>query len=458
MTEPTPRKSAHRSRLKLCLLGPALLCGALAQAQTLRPSPQLSLAAPAAARSADFIVVLVNAEPITNSDVRQRLLRIEQQLSQQGRALPARAQLAADVLEQLINERAQLQHAAALGIRADPATLAQAEQSIAAQNRMSVPALHRQLAADGIDIRRFHDELRTQIVLRMLQEREIAARVRVSESEIDDALRERQPVGDGGLELNLAHVLVRVPQDTAADHVQALQARAQNVAERARTGADFAALALEFSDAPERVRGGEFGLRPADRLPELFVQATRALPVGAVVGPLRSSAGFHILKVLEKQQAGRPDVLLTETRASHILLLPSAQLSPQAALDQLGQWRQRIISGQDSFEALARAHSQDGSAPQGGDLGWARPGQFVPEFEQAMNMLRPGEISAPLVSRFGVHLIRVDERRQGTLSEREQREIVREQLHEEKAEQALIAWAQDVRGRAFVEQREAPQP
>jgi peptidyl-prolyl cis-trans isomerase SurA len=198
-------------------------------------------------------------------------------------------------------------------------------------------------------------------------------------------------------------------------------------------------------------------MRQAERLPSLFVDATRSLSVGAIAGPLRSPAGFHILKVLDKRQAGMPDVNVTQTRARHILLRPDGQLSQADAVSRLNGWRQQLASGQGSFEALAREHSQDGSASQGGDLGWAGPGQFVPEFEQAMNSLRPGEVSAPLVSRFGVHLIKVEERRQTRLSAREQREIVRGLVREKKTEEALRVWAQDVRGRAFIEYREAPQ-
>jgi peptidyl-prolyl cis-trans isomerase SurA len=258
------------------------------------------------------------------------------------------------------------------------------------------------------------------------------------------------------LQLNLAHVLVLVPENADSARVTELQARAQQVADRARAGGDFAALAREFSDAPEKVNGGEFGLRPADRLPGLFVESTRALRPGEIAGPVRSPAGFHVLKLLEKRQAGLPDVVVTQTRASHILLRVSPSLTAQAAAERLGQYRQQIVSGAATFANLAREHSQDGSARDGGDLGWASPGQFVPEFEEVMNSLKPGDISQPLVSRFGVHLIQVTERRDQQLSQREQREIVRGLLRERKSAEALSTWLQDVRGRAFVEYREAP--
>jgi peptidyl-prolyl cis-trans isomerase SurA len=452
-------------RLSTWLLCAPLLWACAVQAQGLRPSGQLNLprntaaAASPVQSTADFIVALVNSEPVTNNEVRQRLLRVEQQIAQQGSGMPARELLVREVLEQIINERAQLQQATELGITVDEAAVTQAEQSIAAQNQLTPEALRRRIAAEGIDINRLRNDLRNQILLQRVRERQVDSRVRVTDADIDDFIREQQGNNDlSNLELNLAHVLVVVPEGASAERIQELQARAQGVADRARAGAEFAALAREFSEAPERTNGGLFGLRPATRLPTLFVEATRSLGTGAVAGPLRSPAGFHVLKVIEKRQSGVPDTVVTQTRARHILLRTGPQLSQADATARLTGFRQQIASGQASFEALAREHSQDGSASQGGDLGWAGPGQFVPEFEQTMNALRPGEVSAPLVSRFGVHLIRVDERRQTTLSQREQRDIVRVMVREKKTEEALQAWGQDVRSRAYVEYRDAPQP
>ncbi len=449
----------------VALLVTALLCAGLAQAQTLRPSGQLTLrpAAPAPAlavsgpRTVDFIVALVNSEPITNNEVRARLLRVEQQITQQGAAMPPRAELVPQVLEQLVAERVQIQQARELGIQVDEATLAQAEESIAAQNQMSLADFRRRLAAEGVDANRLRSDLRNQILVQRLREREVESRTQVSESDIDGYIREQSAgVALSELQLNLAHVLVLVPEGATEAQVSERQARAQQAADRARAGGDFAALAREFSDAPEKVNGGEFGLRPADRLPELFVNATRALGVGDVAGPLRSPAGFHVLKLLDKRQAGLPDAFVTQTRARHILLRVTPQLSAQAAAAQLDGYRQQIAEGKASFTDLARAHSQDGSAPEGGDLGWASPGQFVPEFEQVMNSLRPGEISQPLASRFGVHLIQVTERRNQPLTQREQRDMIRAVVRERKGNEALTSWLQDLRGRAFVEYREPP--
>jgi peptidyl-prolyl cis-trans isomerase SurA len=440
-----------------------LVVAGVSQAQSLRPSTQLkslpAVRADSGPRTVDFIVALVNSEPVTNSEVRLRMLRIEQQLTQQGTPLPPRDVLASQVLEQLVTERTQIQRASEMGIRVDEATLAQAEQSVAAQNKLSLEEFRRRIAAEGLDINRLRNDLRNQILLQRVREREVEARVRVTESDIDDFIREQQSSRDlSQLELNLAHVLVLVPEGASEARIQELQARAQSAADRARSGGDFAALAREFSDAPEGARGGEFGLRPADRLPGLFVDATRSLRVGEIAGPVRSPAGFHVLKLLEKRQAGLPDVVVSQTRSRHILLRTSPQLSAEAAAARLSQYREQILRGEASFPALAREHSQDGSAREGGELGWASPGQFVPEFEAAMNLLKAGEISQPVATRFGVHLIQVEERRQTALGQREQREIVRGLLREKKGEEALVSWTQDVRGRAYVEYRDAPIP
>lgn len=465
MTDRSSSRSNHRSRfpcLAVWLLCSSMFGTSVVHAQALRPSSGLRVpAAPATSsatsRTADFIVALVNSEPITNNEVRQRMVRLEQQLTQQSAPVPERDQLSRQVLEQIISERAQLQLGAELGIRVDEAALTQAEQSIAAQNQLTPEEFRRRIAADGVDINQLRNDLRSQLLLQRVREREVDSKVRVTEADIDDFIRERQGSNDvASLQLHLAQVFISVPEDAAPERVQALQARAQSVADRARAGGDFGELAREFSEGAERANGGQFGMRPANRLPELFVESTRSLSAGAITGPVRSPAGFHVLKVIEKRQAGLPDVTVNETRARHILLRLSPQLSEADAVARLAGYRQQIASGQATFEALAREHSQDGSAQDGGNLGWAQTGQFVPEFEAAIGRLRPGEMSPPVVSRFGVHLIRVDERRQSTLSARDQREMVRGLVREQKINEALRTWVLDVRGRAYVEYREAP--
>jgi peptidyl-prolyl cis-trans isomerase SurA len=440
----------------------------VAQSQGLRPSGQLR--APEASstagtgrtasgqRQADFIVAVVNSEPVTNNEVRAKLLRAEQQLTQQGTALPARAELTRQVLERVISDKAQLQLARTSGLKVEENAIDNAVLSVAQQNQLTVEELRKRLIADGIAYTQFRTDIRDELLVTRLRQREVDAKVTVSEADIDRFLREQQSSSDASaFELNLAQILIAVPEAASPDQVGQLQARAAQVAERARSGADFAALANEFSDSPTKASGGQMGLRNADRYPPLFLEATQKVPEGGVAGPVRSGAGFHVLKVLEKRQAGMPATSVTQTRARHILLRPNPQLGEAAAKEKLAAIKKKISSGQADFADEARANSVDGSAREGGDLGWVNPGNFVPEFEQVMNGLAPGQMSDPVTSRFGVHLIQVMERRNAQLSTREQRELIRNSLREKKLEDAYALWAQEVRGRAYVEYREPPQ-
>lgn len=463
----------HRAiALGLACLASFVTSGAAAQG--LRPSgaagaglrtapaaPSFALPAPgasAALRQADFIVAVVNSEPVTNNEVRTRSARIAQQMAQQGVALPPGDLLAREVLERLIVEKIQLQLAREAGIRVDDFAVGQAEEGVAKQNSVSVAEMHRRLAADGISKERFREELRNQMLLQRLREREVQSRVRVSDLDVDQYLREQQSGVDASKqEINLGHILVAVPENASPAQVAERQARAQRAADKVRAGEDFAAVASEFSDAAEaKTAGGLLGMRPAERYPELFVSATAQLPVGGIAGPVRSAAGFHVLKVADKTTAGVP-TLVTQSHARHILLRTGPQLTESAAAARLADYRRRIVAGQADFAELAREHSQDGSAKQGGDLGWANPGRYVPEFEQAMNALKPGEVSEPLVSRFGVHLIQLVERREAKLTQREQRDMARDTVREKKVEEAFATWVQELRGRAYVEYRDAPQ-
>jgi peptidyl-prolyl cis-trans isomerase SurA len=443
----------------------ALALALPAASQGLRVPAQPGAAAPTPRaadnrpRAADYIVAVVNSEPITNNEVRSRMIRFEQQLAQQGQPVPPRAALARQVVERLISEKAQLQLARESGIKVDEATVDQAEQNVARQNQIEVPELRRRLAADGIALSQFREDLRNQLLLTRLRERELEPRVKVSDLDVDRFLREQQQAGDDAapLEMNLAHILVAVPENANETQIASLRRKAQRVLERARAGEDFARLAREFSDSPgAAASGGQVGLRSADRYPPLFVQATLALPEGGITELVRSGAGFHVIKVIEKRRGSVPGINVVQSHARHILLRPSAQLSEAAARQRLAEFKKRIEAGQADFAQLAREFSQDASAGNGGDLGWAAPGLFVPEFEEAMNNLAPGQIAEPLVSRFGMHLIQLLERRQAALSQREQRELARNLVREKKLDEAYAQWAQDVRGRAYVELREPP--
>ncbi len=440
----------------------ALMLGASSvHAQGLRASPSMAASRTAAdntQRNADYIVAVVNSEPITNNEVRVRVLRFEQQLSQRGGALPNREELSAQVLQRLISERTQVQLARDNGIKIEEAALDAAATSVARQNQISLDELRRRLQADGIGYSQFRDGLREEMLLARVREREVEARVAITESELDRYIQEQQESPDAGpAEINLAQILIAVPESATAAQIKILQARADRAVQRVRGGEDFAKVAREMSEAPDSANAGLMGMRSADRYPPLFVEATQGLSVGGVAGPVRSGAGFHVLKLVDKRSQGASNFTLTQSRARHILLRTNAQMSESAATQRLLELRGRIATGGLDFAAAARENSQDGSAKEGGDLGWANPGQFVPEFEEVMNRLSNGQISEPLVSRFGVHLIQMMERRQNTLSPREQRELARNALKEKKTEEAFATWAQDVRARAYVELREPPQ-
>jgi peptidyl-prolyl cis-trans isomerase SurA len=410
-------------------------------------------------RQADFIVAVVNAEPITNQEVQALRRRISRDAARIGAAIADSAQLNRQALEQLINEKAQLQQARDSGIKIDEEAIDQAENNVAANNQLTLAEMRKRIAQEGLSLKAYRDQLRDQLMLTRVREREVEARIRVSDLEIERYLQEQIQAqgGQAPSELNLAMVLIAVPENSSEAQIKTLQERAEDVARRARSGENFASLARNFSEAADKgANGGEMGLRAADRYPELFLNATRNLRVGGTSPVVRSGAGFHILKVLDRRQ-GQATLMVTQTRARHILLRPTAQMPQAQVVARLNELRQNIVSGKADFAVLARQLSQDGSAAQGGDLGWANPGMFVPEFEQLMNRLRPGQVGEPLVSRFGVHLIEVTDRRNAPLSETEQRTLARNALREKKLEEAFQTWAEDVRGRAYVEMREPPQ-
>ncbi|MEW6695353.1 MAG: peptidylprolyl isomerase [Pseudomonadota bacterium] len=441
MNDPTPI-----ARAAACLLGAVLLiapAGGWAQ-----PT------AAAATATADYIVALVNGEPITASEVRARLARLE---------LPAnapaaeRAALPRQVLERLIDEKVLLQWAAESGIRIDDAAVDAAEAEVARRNGLSVEQLRQRLPEAGLTLAAFRANVRNELTLQRLRERE-EARVKVTEAEIDAYLRTHQDSTDPArTALELAQVLIPLPDNATAEQVARARAIAEDVARRARAGEDFAALAQRLSAAPEAAGGGRLGLRSADRYPALFWDAVRDARRGDIVGPLRSGAGFHVLQVLTKRHLDLPEPTVTQTRVRHILLRASDEAAQRAAAARLQALRARIVAGQTTFDAAAREVSEDGSAREGGALGWATPGLFVPEFEQAMDALAPGQISAPVPTRFGVHLIEVQERREVERSPRELREAVRALLRQQKAEDAFAEQVRELRGRAYVEYREPPQ-
>ncbi len=404
----------------------------------------------------DFIVAVVGAVPITNHDVSERAPQVREQLKQQKQSVPEGEALLRATLERLIVEKALLQHANEVGISIEDEAVTQAEQRLAAQNQLSVEALHKKSVSDGTSVARLRQNLRDQLTLQRLTERNVPARIKVSDVEIDQAVAERQNNAvSANPDIELGHILIAVPEKASPQEVAALQAKAETALAQLQRGDDFARVAKEFSDSAERDKGGLMGLRPADRYPSLFVDAIARLKVGEVTSPVRSGAGFHILKLVTKRASNV--LTVTETHPRHILLRPGGQLSQTTARAQLAEYKRQIEAGKADFAKLAREHSQDASGPGGGDLGWVAPGMFVPEFEEVMNKLQIGQIADPMVSRFGVHLIQVLERRQAPISEREFRDMVRNSLREKKFDETYQLWAQEVRGRAYVEYRDPPQ-
>ena len=405
----------------------------------------------------DYIVAVVNSEPITDSEVRAETQRIRAEFAQTRQALPPMDELRKGVLERLIVERAQLQLASEMGIQVSDASVAQSELAVARQNQIDLPELHRRLAKDGIAVNRFREQLRTQMILTRLREREVEGRLRITEQDIDRALAEEKArANDPALqELNIAQILISVPENATAEVRVERAASAQKALALLRAGTSFEKLVQDMSSA-DKANGGALGLRRADRYPPAFMEAVQKLPVGGISDVVRTGAGLHILKVVERK-ASLPQVKSNvQTRARHILLRVTPQTPAPANFAKLAEFKKRVDARSADFQDLAKESSQDGSAAQGGDLGWAVPGMFVPEFEEVMGRLSEGQVSEPFMSRFGAHIIQVVERKRVELTPAEVREQVRGQLRESRYEEAYANWIRDVRGRAFVELREPP--
>ena len=445
--------------MKTALITTALLgCCALlpAAAQPTRASAAAAKAASTSLpRPGDYIAAVVNQELVTAYEVSQRMARAREEARRDNQTLPSDAELRRQVLESLIEDRAMLSHARDGGVRVDDADLDRAVANVAAQNQMTLAQLRAQLAREGLDLTRFRANIRDQLLIERVREREVAQRIRITDSEIDEFIEKQRGASAGEVQYNVAQVLVTVP-DGASDAVVAeRRARAEAALARIRGGEAFAAVAKAVSEDANKANGGEIGMKPADRLPDIFLEVVRPLASGDVAPTLlRSGAGFHVLKLLERSDGSAFRV--TQTRARHILLRPSPQLSAQAVQARLADFKRQIDAGTRRFEDLAREHSLDGSAAAGGDLGWAAPGQFVPEFEEAMNPLPVGGISAPVTSRFGVHLIQVVDRRSVALDAKQLKEQARNALRERKFETAYAEWVREVRDRAYVELRDAP--
>ena len=424
-------------------VGPA---SAAAAAATPRPAP----------RAIDRIVAVVNDEVVTANEVRARTRMAEVQLRRQKIQPPAADVLERQVLERMIVDRAQLQLARETGVRVDDATVNATLARIAESNGLSVQTLRQRLETDGVSFTQFRDDIRQDIILNRLREREVDSRIQISDSELENFIAAQAGVAADSEEINLAQILLRVPENSPADRIDTTRQRADELIAQLKSGTDFARVAASFSNAPEALQGGELGWRNADRLPTLFIDAIKGLKPGEVSPVIRSPNGFHILKVLGRR-SGVDSKLATgpvqQTRARHILLRVS-DLTPEPDIKRrLEEMKGRIEAGQIEFGSLARLHSVDPSGSRGGDLGWLYAGDTVPEFEKSMDALKINEVSAPVRSPFGWHLIQVLERRTEQASSERARLQARQALRDRKADEAYQDWMRQLRDKTYVEYR-----
>ncbi|HWT72918.1 MAG TPA: peptidylprolyl isomerase [Oxalicibacterium sp.] len=446
----------RQARNAAVLLGLFLCMLQGAQAQTPRPAEKPQLV--------DAILVVVNNDVITRREFLERLKSIEERLQKQGGAMPPRAQLQRQLMERMIVEKAQLQAAKEQGIRVDDGMLDRAIGRIADQNKLTVPEFRKQLEADGMVYSKFREEIRNEIMMQRLREREVDNKIQVSDAEIDNYLAtHNDKSGAAPQELDIAQILIRVPENASAEQLAERKKRAEEVVQQLNAGGDFAKLAAAYSDGTDALSGGDLGWRTTDRLPQLFVDATANLQQGQVAPIVKSANGFHVLKLLGRRtqsvMRGGPvadanaPVAVKQTRVSHILIKVNQVVSEADALRKLNDIKQRIENHAATFEDMARLYSNDLSASKGGDLGWVYPGDTVPEFERAMDALPVGQISDPVKSPFGYHLILVKERKMDDVSQERQRQAARQAIRERKLEEATQDWLRQLRDRAYVEYR-----
>jgi peptidyl-prolyl cis-trans isomerase SurA len=420
------------------------------------PSPATQPTAPRTSKPLDRIVAVVNDEVITANELGVRVTVAEAQLRRQKIQPPPRDVLERQVLERMIIDRAQMQLARETGVRVDDATVNAAMGRMAEANGLTLQALRERLEADGVTFNRFREEIRQEIILNRLREREVDSRVQISDSELENFVAEQAGISADGQEVNLGQILLRVPENSDAERIASTRKRAEELVTQLKEGGDFARLAASFSNASEALQGGELGWRNLDRLPALFVDAIKDLKPGEVSGVIRSPNGFHILKVLGRRSAIDAKLAsgpVQQTHARHILLRVTDLTPEPEVLRRLQEFKGRIEAGQVEFGTLARLHSVDATGSRGGDLGWLYPGDTVPEFEKAMNALKINQLSDPVRSPFGWHLIQVLERRTDQGSGDRARMQARLALRERKADEAYQEWVRQLRDKTYVEFR-----
>lgn len=448
----------------------ALLLCAAAAAASVPAAAQVKPAAPAAKPSAGFIppapltgnvidsiAVIVNDEVITRNELAARVRSIEQRMKGQNVQMPDAADLQRQVLEAMIVERAQFQLAKEMGVRpVDDTQLDRAITRIAEQQKMSVQEMRNAMEKEGTAFSAFREEIRNEITMQRLREHEVDNKIQISEAEVDTYLAAEQAAAADKVEVNIAQILVRIPENSSSEQIAARKARADEVARQIRTGADFAKIAGTYSESSDALQGGAIGWRDPDRLPPIFAEALSKLKPGQSTPVIKSSAGFHILKLVDKRSLAAADdkAIVQQTRVRHILLKVTPAMTADAAKRKLTELKERLDNKAAKFEELARLFSNDGSATKGGDLGWLYPGDAVPEFESAIAALKPGEVSGVVETPYGFHLIEVIERKSEDQSKEKKRNAARQVIRDRKLAEATEEWARQVRDRAYVEFRD----
>jgi len=399
----------------------------------------------------DRVVAVVDREVITYGELQDRIKIIVGQLEKQGAPHPPKDVLDKQVLERLISDRLQLQLAAQTGLRVDDSQLDKTVERIAEQNKMKVREFRDALERDGISFQKFREDIRNEILLARLREREVDNRINVTEAEVDNLLTTQASRQDVPDEFDISHILVRTPEEISPEELQKRRSKAEQALKMLQTGEDFSQVSARFSDTSNALEGGKIGWKSATQIPALFADALSPLKPGEVTPILRSPNGFHILK-LNGRRGGSSPMLIQQTHVRHILIKLSEVVSEKDAKRRMDDLRERLENG-GNFAELARLHSEDGSASKGGDLGWVNPGETVPEFEKAMNALKPGEISTPVRSPFGWHIIQVIERRSQDMSKEATRLKARQEIRTRKSEEAYEDWLRELRDRAYVEYR-----
>jgi len=399
----------------------------------------------------DRIVAIVNKEVITLSELNEAVAGAERQLLRQGTQAPPREVLLRQMLERMVMDKAQLQLARDTGIRVDELQLDRAVQRIAENNNMTLAEFRRTLERDRVPFELWREELREQILRTRLREREVDDRIQVSDTEVSLFLEEQKLRPGDRVEYNVSHILVRIPEQASPERIDAARGKAEKIIAEATQGVDFARLAAANSDAFDALQGGALGWRTHDRLPEAFAGALTRMKPGDISGIVSSAAGLHVLRLNERRGAAAGGAPVAQTRLRHILIRVSEAISEADVRRRLADLRDRIVGGSADFAEMARAHSDDATAARGGELDWVYPGDTVPEFERAYQGLKIGEISAPVRSPFGYHLIQVLERRAGDLSPERQRLQARQALRERKSDEAYQEWLRQLRDQSYVE-------